>query len=63
MLRNCIAGVYTLSLLSVLNEVLSLNAQELSQLWDSVTQTLILNEVLSLNAQESFSGTMTYILA
>ena len=37
----------------VLNEVLSLNAQEFTQQKDSRFAQFVLNEVLSLNAQES----------
>ena len=40
----------------ILNEVLSLNAQELNGSIGSTKPTPILNEVLSLNAQESSSG-------
>ena len=39
--------------LAILNEVLSLNAQELTALCGLMAKNIILNEVLSLNAQES----------
>ena len=38
--------------LTILNEVLSLNAQEFDSHVDEVERAVILNEVLSLNAQE-----------
>ena len=55
MLRNWDNVLDVRVLTTVLNEVLSLNAQEspVSDLTD--VTTYILNEVLSLNAQESFS--------
>ena len=52
MLRNCCV-TWNLPRLSVLNEVLSLNAQELTWLRNLPQHCRILNEVLSLNAQES----------
>ena len=39
----------------LLNEVLSLNAQEYRQAYKIPRHTLVLNEVLSLNAQEFLS--------
>ena len=51
MLRNLtIAMLQVLGLL--LNEVLSLNAQEFGGVWEKLLIAVILNEVLSLNAQE-----------
>ena len=47
---------------AVLNEVLSLNAQEWNLSTDDATFETILNEVLSLNAQESPGGNMYNLL-
>ena len=51
MLRNHV-GLYADAWQPVLNEVLSLNAQELQTLDENDYYDLLLNEVLSLNAQE-----------
>ena len=51
MLRNLIAGS-RLTRYCLLNEVLSLNAQELSFCGADDAFAFLLNEVLSLNAQE-----------
>ena len=48
--------------LAVLNEVLSLNAQEWWTAAASACRSEILNEVLSLNAQESQTATSVYTL-
>ena len=58
MLRN-LSGARPISpAYSILNEVLSLNAQEFVKLrLDFRVMLMILNEVLSLNAQEYFTGT------
>ena len=45
----------------LLNEVLSLNAQEYRQAYKIPRHTLVLNEVLSLNAQEFSTRTKNYI--
>ena len=53
MLRNISSCGRTCSCSCLLNEVLSLNAQEFEQTVNGyVPPTIILNEVLSLNAQE-----------
>ncbi len=51
MLRNMVAA-WIDSGYDILNEVLSLNAQELHLFLLCLVDTYILNEVLSLNAQE-----------
>ena len=51
MLRNSSLNSISLKC-SILNEVLSLNAQESVWAEQSVACVLVLNEVLSLNAQE-----------
>ena len=54
MLRNLPIAAVSSVRCSVLNEVLSLNAQEYQSGRDiHVVSTILLNEVLSLNAQES----------
>ena len=53
MLRNASVIVWNLHTTYFLNEVLSLNAQELRHVTYSVPTASLLNEVLSLNAQES----------
>ena len=57
MLRNVTTIALPVSKPSVLNEVLSLNAQEYIRELHSLLVGQILNEVLSLNAQE-FSSTV-----
>ena len=54
MLRNKIKGITGGAALAVLNEVLSLNAQESRRRLKATSLTALLNEVLSLNAQEWF---------
>ena len=51
MLRNLLVIVGALKA-NLLNEVLSLNAQEFHSVNHAPVRTFILNEVLSLNAQE-----------
>ena len=51
MLRNGLQGVQCFRF-GVLNEVLSLNAQELARVSKHARTRYFLNEVLSLNAQE-----------
>ena len=53
MLRNCSGPVRACSFSDVLNEVLSLNAQESASTRTPECGRYVLNEVLSLNAQES----------
>ena len=52
MLRNSIPSPMFVVSVSILNEVLSLNAQESSKAPCPRTRQSLLNEVLSLNAQE-----------
>ena len=52
MLRNVDGLAIRPLFCQLLNEVLSLNAQELSRPWHAVRPFQVLNEVLSLNAQE-----------
>ena len=52
MLRNCSGPVRACSFSDVLNEVLSLNAQEYPRNRTAGKHCRFLNEVLSLNAQE-----------
>ena len=52
MLRNSPGFIPTTQRWVVLNEVLSLNAQELRSRVGSLVIGVLLNEVLSLNAQE-----------
>ena len=52
MLRNGYTVTLTAPLIQLLNEVLSLNAQEFGQVGLASLIKLLLNEVLSLNAQE-----------
>ena len=52
MLRNMDVLALSTALANILNEVLSLNAQESSLERNGVELQSILNEVLSLNAQE-----------
>ena len=56
MLRNDIDLKATGEYPVVLNEVLSLNAQESADLRDGYNGSMLLNEVLSLNAQECHAG-------
>ena len=49
-------------LVSLLNEVLSLNAQECERMTQEMVHSSVLNEVLSLNAQESQTATSVYTL-
>ena len=52
MLRNWIRSITDWTLPTVLNEVLSLNAQEFPHAQGKLGLRGVLNEVLSLNAQE-----------
>ena len=53
MLRNCAVAPSGHSAVALLNEVLSLNAQEFDHVAVNRPRIVVLNEVLSLNAQES----------
>ena len=52
MLRNFGPADLAVPVFALLNEVLSLNAQELNSIYDVLVYFVVLNEVLSLNAQE-----------
>ena len=52
MLRNCAVAPSGHSAVALLNEVLSLNAQEFDHVAVNRPRIVVLNEVLSLNAQE-----------
>ena len=52
MLRNRCASTRPTAISTVLNEVLSLNAQEYGIVVNADAELYVLNEVLSLNAQE-----------
>ena len=54
MLRNTLPAQFVPNTKGILNEVLSLNAQELIPFPLAGRESLLLNEVLSLNAQEWF---------
>ena len=56
MLRNMKTLGDIEELLSILNEVLSLNAQEFGDAESGIEHFAVLNEVLSLNAQEYHSS-------
>ena len=56
MLRNFAVQITKRGFTILLNEVLSLNAQELRTYTSNTPMSMILNEVLSLNAQELFDS-------